>query len=426
MGPGWYDDPGGSSQKRFWDGKQWTSALQGISSPADSTPGASRRRASRTLVAIGVLAVMGIGVVVGLTIAGNGDGGTTDTPLSEPAPDGTVPDSDPTQDQPDGLDQGDPFAVTGDLAILDLVARTSLPTDTSGMVLFIDIDGLTEAGLISPTGAEPDGWYGVSEVRSISIFPDPYYMFASLSRPVPMESVLGLSFNEIGGSVRTFDETPAQLLPRIAPSELEARLDDSAVWDRQPGEGADYQRTRTWDTSDLGGYEPDNIEARGLEGAPERVAISDGVFILDPADGGDPLGEDPAGRRLLDVLAGEGALHGIIASHEPGLAEVPEGNLSLEPAAAMALIARIRNGEVINQVHLEYPSLDAAERNAASFRTNLEASGDFSGEVTVEGTHVWAHVESTHDEREPIHDIFQDIRRIPSPGTHFELIATNR
>ena len=32
--PGWYPDPGGSSQQRYWDGRRWTDALQGGSVPA--------------------------------------------------------------------------------------------------------------------------------------------------------------------------------------------------------------------------------------------------------------------------------------------------------------------------------------------------------------------------------------------------------
>ena len=39
--PGWYPDPGGSPQQRWWDGTQWTDHLQGGTAPGPSAAGTS-------------------------------------------------------------------------------------------------------------------------------------------------------------------------------------------------------------------------------------------------------------------------------------------------------------------------------------------------------------------------------------------------
>ena len=215
------------------------------------------------------------------------------------------------------------------------------------------------------------------------------------------------------------------LIPRITPSELEDRFDVSPVWERQPGEGSVYLRTRAWDADDLDGYEFDSIVDRTLAAAPDRVAVLDGVLVIQPRDGGDRLGDDAAGRRLLDELARDGAMYGMIAAHEPGLAGVIEGNQALEPAELIALVGRVHDGDVVNQLHLEYASPEAAERNAAALRENLDASRGFVGEVTIEGTHVSARAESTSGETASIDEVFRDQKRIGGSGTRFDLIATD-
>ena len=39
--PGWYPDPGGSSQQRYWDGERWTDALAGAVPPPGPRTGPS-------------------------------------------------------------------------------------------------------------------------------------------------------------------------------------------------------------------------------------------------------------------------------------------------------------------------------------------------------------------------------------------------
>lgn len=42
--PGWYSDPGGSGNERYWNGERWTSQLRSISGEASAHVGPARRR----------------------------------------------------------------------------------------------------------------------------------------------------------------------------------------------------------------------------------------------------------------------------------------------------------------------------------------------------------------------------------------------
>ena len=206
QGPGWYQDPGGSSQQRFWDGEHWTAALRDVPLPADPPSQAPRRRSRRALVTFaGALVLARIGVFVGLNFAGSGSSETAEPELSDTAPNDTSADSEGDLGQ---ATTGQPDAVLADSPIIDLVARIERPADRQGMVSFIDIDGLRDAGALAAPDPAGDGWSAAVDAVSIMVFADPYYSFASLRRAVPMEHVLGLSFDEIGGSARTFSDSP--------------------------------------------------------------------------------------------------------------------------------------------------------------------------------------------------------------------------
>jgi uncharacterized Tic20 family protein len=67
--PGWYADPGGSSQQRWWDGNQWTDHLQGAS-PAFSTTGtAVATDSSRGIATLAHLSAL-IAIVIGFVFVG--------------------------------------------------------------------------------------------------------------------------------------------------------------------------------------------------------------------------------------------------------------------------------------------------------------------------------------------------------------------
>ena len=64
--PGWYPDPGGSSQQRYWDGERWTDALStgtGGSSPAPTSGNSTGWAALAHLSAL-------VAIVVGFVFVG--------------------------------------------------------------------------------------------------------------------------------------------------------------------------------------------------------------------------------------------------------------------------------------------------------------------------------------------------------------------
>ena len=393
--PGWYDDPTGGAGQRYWDGAGWTADTR--TSRTAGSPEPARRGRRGALLAGAFVAVLAVGVGVGLLVAGQPESDPdTESALAEPAPTGS--------EEPEL-----PIA-------LQLVAEMDRPTDRQDAVLFTDVAALRAAGTVPGPEAGSDGWSSAFQVGSTGALPvldEHYFAFLQLRRPVPMEYVYGLTFDEILASVGSWGGH--WLVPEGGEDTVRGRLRTSGNWSEIDAET--FERSADFTADSLDGYEADSIERRSLDAMRGRVTLRDGALRLDDGartDRGDPLGQDPAWSAVLERLAGERAVSGALLPHD-ALTALPDGGTPLEPAAAMAMAAVIDGDGLSDLLVLEYDDSAAAAANAEAARTNLEryaAFGDAEGEVEVDGTAVLVRLRLTGD-LAGTSDLFSTVRRLP-------------
>lgn len=88
---GWYSDPGGSGGSRWWNGREWTSAVSGAGAPSQPAAPAGAPKSKGGLGCLGWVAVIVGVLVLGVTIPAivasvAGGSSSTSTPVSPHAP----------------------------------------------------------------------------------------------------------------------------------------------------------------------------------------------------------------------------------------------------------------------------------------------------------------------------------------------------
>ena len=82
--PGWYPDPSGSPQRRYFDGSTWTDQF----APADLGGPPPKKKASRGKIILGVVGVIVLLIIIA-SVAGGGGDDTDTASATTPAPTGT-------------------------------------------------------------------------------------------------------------------------------------------------------------------------------------------------------------------------------------------------------------------------------------------------------------------------------------------------
>lgn len=149
--PGWYPDPGGSDKQRFWDGHQW----------GDLANEPTNRKSGRSGIAFGVVAVLAVGLIVGLLIwqPWSSIAGSTPTDDNTAKPTGSQwnelePTETPTDPQPTdegGRPEACPY-------VGDIDNQPVAGWYLAGGMGFKEVDGWdTNGGWVIDFAAEPSG-----------------------------------------------------------------------------------------------------------------------------------------------------------------------------------------------------------------------------------------------------------------------------
>ncbi len=80
-GPGWYPEPSGTPQFRYWDGNQWTEHLSPIA-PAPAPVVARHRRGLVTAIVVGVIVVALVGTAIAVALNPDHKNDTATTPAT--------------------------------------------------------------------------------------------------------------------------------------------------------------------------------------------------------------------------------------------------------------------------------------------------------------------------------------------------------